>query len=162
MAIPQSKISMNLVLFNILKLLSSVLSRPVVCANFKGQEANTFFPASGVCQGHSTYRPLIIAVALARPRGKYRTRVLSVRFRDSGSITPKVFDFHDAKVRICGIICSGSQIWSQICTHFTILVPMFPEVLPLLLSHVLILENTTQLTFLNCIGDFSNTTGINV
>jgi hypothetical protein len=40
MAIPQSKkISMNLVLLIILKL----LSRPVVCANFQGLEANTFF-----------------------------------------------------------------------------------------------------------------------
>jgi hypothetical protein len=47
MAISQSKISMNFVLYLILKL----LSRPVVCANFQGLEANTFFPASGVDQG---------------------------------------------------------------------------------------------------------------
>jgi hypothetical protein len=40
---------MNLVLYIILKL----LSRPVVCADFQGLEANTFFPASGVCQGYS-------------------------------------------------------------------------------------------------------------
>jgi hypothetical protein len=30
------------------------LSRPVVCTNFQGLETNTFIPASGVDQGHST------------------------------------------------------------------------------------------------------------
>ena len=44
------KISMNLVLQIILKL----LSRPVVCANFQRLEANICFTASGVDQGHST------------------------------------------------------------------------------------------------------------
>ena len=44
------KISMNLNLYIILRL----LSRPVVCANFQGLEANTFPPASGVNQGNST------------------------------------------------------------------------------------------------------------
>ena len=39
MAIPSQKIILNLVLYIILKL----LSRPVVCANFQGLEANTFF-----------------------------------------------------------------------------------------------------------------------
>ena len=39
MAIPQSKNSMKLVLYMILKL----LSRPVVCANFQGLQTNTIF-----------------------------------------------------------------------------------------------------------------------
>ena len=41
---------MNLVLFSILR----VMSRPVVCANFQDLEENTYFTASGVCQGHSS------------------------------------------------------------------------------------------------------------
>jgi hypothetical protein len=47
---------MNLVVYLILKL----LSRPVVCANFHGLEENTFFPDSGVNQGHSSDQCIII------------------------------------------------------------------------------------------------------
>ena len=51
---------MNRALYLILKL----LSRPVVCANFQGLEANTCFPASGVCQGHSRSTAQIAAHAM--------------------------------------------------------------------------------------------------
>jgi hypothetical protein len=60
MAIPQSKISMNLVLQPILKL----LSRPVVCANFQGLEANTFFNLAELIKATVDLMPLMHCVTL--------------------------------------------------------------------------------------------------